>query len=115
MDQSTRRLRRDLRVDNRYGFEQKWVQITNPHTQEDLDTITNILIQWEDNSFPKEHCKTILLTVMKYSSHLANLTNLLSGINLNKVPVLIIDDEGDQASLNTRARWGQDQELTWKI
>src|SRR5688572_18752604 len=31
LDQSTRRLRRDLRIDSRYGFEQKWVQITNPH------------------------------------------------------------------------------------
>jgi hypothetical protein len=105
LDQSTKRLRRDLRIDGRYGFEQKWVQITNPHTQEDFDTITNTLIQWGDNSFSNEHCKTILLTVMKNGSHLANLTNLLNGINLNGVPVLIIDDEGDQASLNTRARW----------
>ncbi len=105
LDQSTKRLRRDLRIDSRYGFEQKWIQITNPHTQEDFDTITNALSQWNDSSFPNEHCKTILLTVMKNGSHLANLTNLLSDINLNRVPVLIIDDEGDQASLNTRARW----------
>jgi len=105
LDQSTRRLRQDLRIDNRYGFEQKWVQITNPHSQEDLDTIINILDQWRDKSFPNENCKTILITVMKNGSHLANLTGLLSGINLNRVPTLIIDDEGDQASLNTRARW----------
>lgn len=105
LDQSTKRLRRDLRIDSRYGFEQKWVQITNPHTQEDFDTITNVLSQWRDDSFPNEHCKTILLTVMKNGSHLNNLANLMSEINLASVPSLIIDDEGDQASLNTRARW----------
>lgn len=105
LDQSTKRLRRDLRIDSRYGFEQKWVQITNPHSQEDFDTITNVLGQWSDKSFTNDHCKTVLITVMKNGSHLANLANLLNGINLNEAPVLIIDDEGDQASLNTRARW----------
>lgn len=105
LDQSTKRLRRDLRIDSRYGFEQKWVQITNPDTQEHFDTITNALNQWSDGSFPNEHCKTILLTIMKNGSRLSNLTNLMSQINLTRVPVLIIDDEGDQASLNTRARW----------
>jgi hypothetical protein len=35
---------------------------------------------------------------------LRNITQLLSGLNLEGVPTLIIDDEGDQASLNTRAR-----------
>lgn len=42
---------------------------------------------------------------MKNGSHLRNLTTLLDGLSLNGVPTLIIDDEGDQASLNTRARW----------
>ena len=46
---------------------------------------------------------------MKHGSHLGNLTNVLDGLNLNGVPVLIIDDEGDQASLNTRARWAARQ------
>lgn len=109
LDQSTKRVRKDLRIDSRYGFEQRWTQITNPHTQEDIDTITNALDQWANPTFPNDRCRTILVTVMKNGSHLRNLADLLSGMNLNGVPTLIIDDEGDQASLNTRARWAARQ------
>lgn len=109
LDQSTKRVRKDLRIDSRFGFEQRWTQITNPHTQEDVETITNALDQWSDPTFPNERCRTILITVMKNGSHLRNLANLISTMNLNGVPTLIIDDEGDQASLNTRARWAARQ------
>jgi Z1 domain len=109
LDQSTKRVRKDLRIDSRYGFEQKWTQITNPNTQEDYDTITNALDQWANPTFPNDRCRTILITVMKNGAHLGSLANLLSGVNLNRVPTLIIDDEGDQASLNTRARWAARQ------
>lgn len=98
-----------MRIDSRYGFEQKWTQITNPNTQEDFDTITNALDQWANPTFPNDRCRTILITVMKNGSHLGNLANLISEMNLNGVPTLIIDDEGDQASLNTRARWAARQ------
>lgn len=109
LQQSTARLRRDLRIDSRYGFEQKWTQITNPETQEDFDTITNILDQWANPTFQNDRCRTALITVMKNGSRLRNLTNLLSQMNLQGVPTLIIDDEGDQASLNTRAAWAARQ------
>ena len=111
LDQSTKRVRKDLRIDTRYGFEQKWTQITNPNTQEDFDTITNALDQWANPTFPNERCRTILITVMKNGSHLKNLADLITGMSLNGVPTLIIDDEGDQASLNTRARWAARQGL----
>lgn len=109
LQQSTARLRRDLRIDSRYGFEQKWTQITNPETQENVDTITNILDQWANPTFQKDRCRTALIAVMKNGSRLRNLTNLLSGMNLQGVPTLIIDDESDQASLNTRAAWAARQ------
>ena len=100
-DQSFERMKRDLRYENR--FDRKWVIIKNPSTQEDSDTIKMKLEQWADPTFPKEDCSTILLTVMKNGNRLKNFTNLLRTLNLNNVPTLIIDDEGDQASLNTRA------------
>lgn len=109
LQQSTMRLRKDLRIESRYGYEQKWTQITNPETQEDIDTITNILDQWANPTFPNERCRTLLITVMKNGNRLRNLINLLSNLNLQGVPTLIIDDEGDQASLNTRARWAARQ------
>jgi hypothetical protein len=111
LEQSTKRVKHDLRIESRYGFEQKWTLIKNPHSQEDIDTITNALDQWANHTFPNERCKTILITVMKNGSHLRNLTDLMRGMNLNGVPTLIIDDEGDQASLNTRARWAARNEI----
>ena len=47
--------------------------------------------------------KTLLITVMKNTSHLKNLLSVLKKLDLSNVPTLIIDDEGDQASMNTRA------------
>ncbi|HNP77769.1 MAG: Z1 domain-containing protein [Cyclobacteriaceae bacterium] len=99
-DQSYERMKKDLRFDTR--FDRKWTIIKNPGSGEDRDTIQMKLEQWADNTFPKENCSTILLTVMKNGSRLRNLTELLRAVNLKGVPTLIIDDEGDQASLNTR-------------
>lgn len=100
-DQSYERMKRDLQLD--YRYDRKWVIIKNPRTQEDRDTIQMKLEQWADPTFSKENCSTVLMTVMKNSRHLLNLTNILRGLALDRVPTLIIDDEGDQASLNTRA------------
>jgi hypothetical protein len=107
VNQSTNRLSVDLRLNVRY--DRKWTLLQNPTTREDRETIETTLTQWADNTFPNERCRTILITVMKHGSHLGNLTNILDGLNLEGVPVLIIDDEGDQASLNTRARWAARQ------
>jgi hypothetical protein len=107
VSQSTNRLIADLRLNVRY--DRKWTLLQNPNTREDRENIETTLSQWADNTFPNERCRTILITVMKHGSHLGNLTNVLDGLNLNGVPILIIDDEGDQASLNTRARWAARQ------
>lgn len=102
VNQSTDRLIRDLRLNIRYDG--KWTLLKNPSRAEDRETIETTLAQWADPTFPNDRCRTVLITVMKNGSHLRNLTDLLTGLPLGGVPVLIIDDEGDQASLNTRAR-----------
>lgn len=100
-NQSFERMKKDLQSETR--SDSKWTIIKNAGTPEDRDTIQMKLEQWADNTFEKENRSTILLTVMKNGSLLRNLTDILRTINLNNVPTLIIDDEGDQASLNTRA------------
>lgn len=100
-DQSFDRMKKDLQFETR--FDRKWIIIKNAGSPEDRDTIQMKLEQWADNTFHNENCSTILLTVMKNGSRLRNLTDILRTIDLNDVPTLIIDDEGDQASLNTRA------------
>ena len=103
-EQSYERMRKDLQIDTR--FDRKWTILKNPNprTNVDKDTIEMKLEQWKDNTYPDDECSTVLITVMKNSSHLRNLTNVLRDIDLTNVPTLIIDDESDQASLNTRAR-----------
>jgi hypothetical protein len=100
--QTYERMRSDLRIDIRY--DRKWVIIPNASKSEDRDTIQMKLDQWSDVSYPKERCSTVLITVMKNGNHLRNLADVFRGLDLNKVPTLIIDDESDQASLNTRGR-----------
>lgn len=101
-NQSTERLADDLSLNTR--FDRKWSSLKNPSGKQDGETIEIILEQWKDPTFPAEKKRTLLITVMKNASHLNNLVEILRSQNLNSVPTLIIDDEGDQASLNTRAR-----------
>lgn len=107
VNQSTQRLSNDLRLNTR--FDRKWTLLQNPSRTQDAETIETALAQWADPTFPKDRCRTLLITVMKNTSHLNNLVGILQGQNLQGVPTLIIDDEGDQASLNTRARWAARQ------
>jgi hypothetical protein len=109
VNQSTQRLESDLRLNTRY--DRKWTLLQNPIRTEDFETIETSLAQWVDPTFPNERCRTVLITVMKNTSHLNNLLSILQGLTLTNVPTLIIDDEGDQASLNIRARWAARQNI----
>lgn len=102
VDQSTRRLEKDLRLNERN--DRKWIIRKNPRGEHDRNMLRTILRNWDDETYSSEQCRTILITVMKNVSHIKNLCNLFIEIDLKRVPTLIIDDEGDQASLNTRAR-----------
>ena len=66
--------------------------------------IKNVLYDWEDPMLDSSECRAVLITVMKNHHHLKNLTHILSKLDLSDVPTLIIDDEGDQASLNTKVK-----------
>ncbi len=102
--QSFTRLERDLRIDS--GSDLQWLSFKNP---KGIDVtirgqIENALRNWKDSEYPQEDRQTILITVMKQKNHLSNLTNLISSLDLTNVAVLIIDDEGDQHSMNTQNR-----------
>jgi len=44
----------------------------------------------------------VLITILKHPDHIAHIKNIFSSSEINHYPALIIDDEGDQASLNTK-------------
>lgn len=104
LDQSTKRLEKDLRLNER--FDRKWLGVKkNPtNTSTDRDDISTVLKEWKNPTFPEDERRTVLITVMKNPRHLQNLIDVLQSLDLREVPTLIIDDEGDQASLNTNAR-----------
>lgn len=108
LEQSTQRLRRDLFVDNVDGY-LRWSTFTNPNNNENTRrSIQQVLGEWNDPLVPHNERPTVLITVMKNHRHLGNLVALLRGLNLDGVPTLIIDDEADQASLNTLVKRGRE-------
>jgi hypothetical protein len=108
LDQSTGRLQRDLGLDDP-GRGRRWIQFQNPANDDTtVQAIRDLLDDWRDTGTPEEYKRTVLITVLKHHRRLQNLTAVLTILELEGVPVLIIDDEADQASLNTEVSQGQE-------
>src|SRR5262249_18456964 len=104
--QSTGRLRKDLRLDEE-GRERRWIHFPNPSADDaTIQAVRDVLEDWRDTETPEEFKKTILITVLKHHQRLQNLRGLLIAAGMQRTPVLIIDDEADQASLNTEVAQG---------
>jgi hypothetical protein len=107
-EQSTGRLRRDLRLDEP-GRERRWAHFPNPGNNDaTVQAIRNVLDGWRDEGTPEEFKQTVLITVLKNHRRLRNLRDLVQTVGMRGTPVLIIDDEADQASLNTEVAQGQE-------
>lgn len=104
LKQSTDRLRKDLQIEEIEGSLQ-WKLYTNPADNEtNRRHIQQTLGEWSDPDVAQSERATVLITVMKNHSWLRKLVGLLRHLDLSGVPTLIIDDEADQASLNTLVR-----------
>ena len=97
VDQTYSRLSEDLQTN--ISTEVSWKTYKNP------STINREEIKVDLESGILNRNPVLLITVMKNSTHLNNLIKLFSsgGLELLTLKVLIIDDEADQASLNTKA------------
>ena len=105
-DQSTQRLEDALELLARSG--RKWQHFKSSEFNEgDHNEIADGLADWRDPMVPQQERQTVLITAMKHHQHLKNLAGILSKLDLSDVPTLIIDDEGDQASLNTKVQTGE--------
>jgi len=102
LDQSHERLGKDLDVDG--GAVSAWIMARNPKAQHSLEEqyLRRAIDSWRDASLEEDEKPTVLLTVLKQNQRLASLTALLQTLDLTGVPTLVIDDEADQASLNTK-------------
>ena len=105
-DQSTKRLEDDLNLLTRSG--RNWHHFkSNEFKAGDHTKIEDVLTDWQDSRVPEWDRQTVLITAMKNHRHLEKLAHVLSRLNLSGVPTLIIDDEADQASLNTKVQKGE--------
>jgi hypothetical protein len=106
VEQSHTRLKEDLNIDSTrewklFSTQQKGFQ------KSEFDRVRMELAKWRRGT---SRARTILIVSMKQHQHLDNLSTLLSNADLVDVPTLIIDDEGDQAGINTKAK--QEEEST---
>ena len=111
LSQTTDRLKQDLNQKTRRDF--GWVFYQEPDEKELLN-LDNLIKSWSnDKSF--RYNSSLLITVKKNAFILKKLENLLSKLNLERIPTLIIDDESDQASLNTKAYKNNEIEVEYEF
>jgi hypothetical protein len=102
-DQSENRLIVDLGMSE---IQHDWRQFENPELKNgDEAEMGKVLRNWRGSrsGAPGTVKKSLLITVLKQHQRLLNLREVLERVDLNGVPVLIIDDESDQAGLNAKA------------
>ena len=87
LEQTTQRLRKDLDFPG--------IKIYNPSDTVFRDSFSRVM-SVEDN--------LILLPILKHRKYISDLASFFKGKSLDGLGILIIDDEADQASLNTQAK-----------
>ncbi|MDS1135983.1 Z1 domain-containing protein [Nitratireductor indicus] len=104
VEQSYERIKKDLDIDGTREWKLLSTQ-QNGFQSGELDRVNMELSKWRRGS---SRARTILIVTMKQHQHLENLAKLLAQIDLSDAPTLIIDDEGDQAGINTRAKQAEE-------
>ncbi len=101
--QSEDRLTIDLGMSE---IQHDWRKFENPEVKAGhAADIGKVLRAWSGSrgGAPGTAKRSVLITVLKHHQRLKNLREVLEQLDLNRVPVLIIDDESDQAGLNAKA------------
>lgn len=106
LDQSRRRLLKALEVE-REDTISPWIHLPDP-SSDAAEKIRKVLSAWDDGGTQPWVRKTILVTLLKNHRRIADLAAVMRQLDLSSSSVLIIDDEGDQAGLNTLVRQGDE-------
>lgn len=102
--QSEDRLVEDLGLED---LQRDWRHFNNPDLSgSHFDDLRQTLSSWDRRrqGLATEDKPAVLVTLLKHASRIGNAAKLFRDLRLVGVPVLIIDDESDQAGLNTKAR-----------
>lgn len=90
LEQNERRFLDTLKVNSRNDF--RWISVRNPKGRSDRGKIAENL----------EKGRVIFIPVLKHTKRITNLAELLGELSIEDFPVLILDDEADQHSLNPK-------------
>ena len=104
VEQSVSRLKKDLQFDD--ANSRAWRIIENPSLANGLEDVRTTLRDYRNPDLPRSLQRTAIIVVMKNKKRLESLTQVMErlGPELQGVPTLIVDDEADQAGMNTQAR-----------
>lgn len=69
--------------------------------------LQRICANWQNRNIPIAYKQTAVIPLLKHHSRISDLTDTLRTTDLGGLPVLIVDDEADQASLNTLGAKGK--------
>jgi hypothetical protein len=110
LSQTEGRLVKDLELNKK----RTWLHVLGPRgggnasakqarISADVQTIQSALDEWDDDDCDPEERRTVVITVMKHAGNLSTLAEMIGRLRIPNSPVLIIDDEADQASLDGNA------------
>ena len=84
-----------------------WLVISSEDPLQVSQHMRSVIADWKDAQRPPSQRRTIVVVVMKNHAQLAHINTALSRFDFRSTPVLVVDDEADQASLNTKEKKGQ--------
>jgi Z1 domain len=109
VNQTKQRLMQDLQIGQGAGLPQ-WEIVDRP-TRRKASKYFETISKWDEENRPFEFKPTLLLIVLKSRAGLDHAADFLEEIStqmdLDSHPVLLIDDEADQAGLNNAVSRGQ--------
>lgn len=98
LDQGVKRLRKDLTTSDKQG----WQFLENPAGDPQGESkLRSVRDNWADPGTPAILKKTAVCLLLKHYGHIGSFKDLCTKLGWADQKVLIIDDEADQASLNT--------------
>lgn len=104
--QGQRRLKKDLNDASPSG----WTFLDPADTLQGPDHVerelSRVKANWMDAATPAAYKETAVVVVLKNYTRIFDLAEAIKRVDLSGVRVLVVDDEADQASLNTKGRRG---------
>lgn len=116
LEQTRERLRKDLQADGNGGIN-GWYFLENVKQRKrnaNIEELKRKLVFWSDENVPSLFKQTVVIPILKHKDYLNEVRVLLAELqpvfDVSRFPILIVDDEGDQASLNLN--WSTGEEST---